>query len=214
MFSVDYRLAPKNAYPDPINDCYQAYVWIVTQAKTQLGMDLEHIILAGDSAGGHIAMTVSMLAALRGFRRPDAILCHYPVLCIDENAFFPSLLMSVDEELLSAGFMQFALTCFTRNVTDAGRNPILSPVYAPDALFKLLPPVKLMPCEIDPLRDQSLQFAHRMLKQGGKCTVYMMKDHIHGFESLDPNYVGVNEYRRATTLTETIFRQLFQEFQE
>jgi hormone-sensitive lipase len=40
IFSVDYRLAPKNAYPDPVNDCYQAYVWIVTQAKEQLGMDL------------------------------------------------------------------------------------------------------------------------------------------------------------------------------
>ena len=30
VFSVDYRLAPKNPYPDPVNDCYQAYVWIVT----------------------------------------------------------------------------------------------------------------------------------------------------------------------------------------
>jgi len=33
VFSVDYRLAPKNAYPDPVNDSYQAYVWIITQAK-------------------------------------------------------------------------------------------------------------------------------------------------------------------------------------
>ena len=33
VFSVDYRLAPKNPYPDPQNDCYQAYVWIVTQAQ-------------------------------------------------------------------------------------------------------------------------------------------------------------------------------------
>lgn len=33
VFSIDYRLAPKYPYPDPINDCYQAYVWIVTQAK-------------------------------------------------------------------------------------------------------------------------------------------------------------------------------------
>lgn len=34
VFSVDYRLAPGNPYPDPVNDCYQAYVWIVTQAKS------------------------------------------------------------------------------------------------------------------------------------------------------------------------------------
>ena len=41
VFSVDYRLAPKNPYPDPVNDCYQAYVWIVTQAKQQLGLDID-----------------------------------------------------------------------------------------------------------------------------------------------------------------------------
>ena len=41
VFSVDYRLAPKNPYPDPVNDAYQAYVWIATQAKTQLGLDIK-----------------------------------------------------------------------------------------------------------------------------------------------------------------------------
>ena len=34
VFSIDYRLAPKYPYPDFINDAYQAYVWIVTQAST------------------------------------------------------------------------------------------------------------------------------------------------------------------------------------
>ena len=33
-----------------------------------------------------------------------------------------------------------------------------------------------------------------------------MKDHIHGFNNIDTNYVGVNEFRRSTTLTETILR--------
>ena len=33
VFSVDYRVAPENPYPDPVNDCYQAYVWVATQAK-------------------------------------------------------------------------------------------------------------------------------------------------------------------------------------
>ena len=139
VFSVDYRLAPKHPFPDPINDCYQAYVWIVTQAQKQLGMDLKHIILAGDSAGGHIAVTISMLAALRGFRRPDGILCHYPVFNSDPYKFFPSMLIAADEELLSSAFLQFALTCFTRNGGNTATNPLLSPAFAPDALLQMLP---------------------------------------------------------------------------
>ena len=40
VFTVDYRLAPKHPFPEPINDCYQAYYWILTQASKHLGMDI------------------------------------------------------------------------------------------------------------------------------------------------------------------------------
>jgi acetyl esterase/lipase len=46
-------------------------------------MDVKHIILAGDSAGGHLAVAVTFLAILRGFRKPDGLLLYYPVFSID-----------------------------------------------------------------------------------------------------------------------------------
>jgi acetyl esterase/lipase len=52
-------------------------------------MKLEHIILAGDSAGGHLAVAVALLAVIRGFRKPDGILVHYPVFSVDPR-FYPS----------------------------------------------------------------------------------------------------------------------------
>jgi len=170
-------------------------------------MELESVILAGDSAGGHLALCIAQLAVLRGFRRPDAIFSHYPALSVDLQRFFPSLLMSVDEELLSQPFMQFALSCFTRNGGKADSNPLMSPIYCPDEMLRQLPPVKFMTAEVDALRDQALIFALKMLKVGNKCEIYFMKDHIHGFCNIDTNYVGVNEYRRTTTLTEQLFRE-------
>lgn len=152
VFSVDYRLAPKHAYPVPINDCYQAYVWIVTQAKEFLGLDIEHIIVGGDSAGGHITTAVSLLAAARGFRVPDAIVPIYPVFSIDISTFYPSLLLSIDEEILSQHALNFFLKCFKAE-GDASRDPILSPLYAPNFWVKKLPPMKLFPSEICSLRD-------------------------------------------------------------
>ena len=97
-------------------------------------------------------MTVTMLAVLRGFRKPDGILCHYPVFSIDQDRFFPSLLLSVDEELLSSVFMKFALACFNRRQASV-INPIMSPIHAPTDLIRELPPCKFMVAQIDGLRD-------------------------------------------------------------
>lgn len=152
IFSVDYRLAPANPYPDPVNDCYQAYVWIVTQAEKQLGMKLEHIILTGDSAGGHLSVSVALLAILRGFRAPDSIFAHYPVMACDVR-FFPSGLLSVDEWLLSEAFLGCVMSCFLRNGGNADKNPVVTPILAPDQLLNLLPRVYFTACEADVLRD-------------------------------------------------------------
>ena len=152
VFSVDYRLAPGNPYPDPVNDCYQAYVWIVTQAEKQLDMKLEHIIFAGDSAGGHLTMSVAVLAILRGFRKPDSIFSHYPAFST-EVSFLPSALLSVDEWLLTEAFMGCVMGCFLRNGGNPDVSVLASPMVAPEALLNLLPRVFMTCCEADPLRD-------------------------------------------------------------
>ena len=139
VFSVDYRLAPAFPYPDPVNDCYQAYVWIVTQAKFQLGMDIKHFILVGDSAGGHLAASVSLLAAMRGFRKPDGILMHYPVFTMDINRFFPSQLLSIDDTILNLEFSKTFLTSFMRSGGNPKHSPILSPLLASPKLLNFLP---------------------------------------------------------------------------
>ncbi len=53
-----YRLAPENPYPAGIDDCLQAYRWLLEK-----GYDATSIVIAGDSAGG--ALTVALLIAIR-----------------------------------------------------------------------------------------------------------------------------------------------------
>jgi acetyl esterase/lipase len=74
-------------------------------------MKLEHIIFAGDSAGGHLTVSVALLVILRGFRKPDAIFSHYPCFST-EVRFFPSVLLTMDEWLLSDAFMSCVMSCF------------------------------------------------------------------------------------------------------
>lgn len=126
-------------------------------------MKLEHIIFAGDSAGGHLATSVAMLAILRGFRRPDSIFAHYPVFACDVR-FFPSALLCMDEWLLSEAFMGCVMSCFLRNGGNPEISPICTPMMAPEGLLNLLPRVFMTCCEADPLRDQSVAFLDRLLK--------------------------------------------------
>ncbi len=55
-FSIDYRLAPKNMYPDGLDDVWQSYLWIINYAETILGIKKQKILITGDSAGGNLAV--------------------------------------------------------------------------------------------------------------------------------------------------------------
>jgi acetyl esterase/lipase len=115
-------------------------------------MKLEQIILAGDSAGGHLAVSVTMLATLRGFRKPDGLIIHYPVFSVNPK-FYPSSLLSLDEELLNHTFLKFVLASLTRNGGNPDESPLLSPMTACDGLLKRLPKMTIFAAECDVLRD-------------------------------------------------------------
>ena len=60
---VDYRLAPAHPFPAALDDSLTAYRWLLKQ-----GYDAANIVMAGDSAGGNL--TLSMLMALRDNGEP------------------------------------------------------------------------------------------------------------------------------------------------
>lgn len=153
-------------------------------------MKLEHIIFAGDSAGGHLTLSVAMLCALRGFRPPDSIFSHYPVVVSDFTYFFPSTMLAVDEWLLSEAFMSCVLSCFLRNGGNADKNAICSPILAPDRLLNMLPRVYMTCCEADILRDHAILFLERLLKADKfnkhlRTKLFYMKEYVHGFVSFE-----------------------------
>lgn len=67
----DYRVAPENRHPIPVEDCYAALIWLHSQAK-DLGVDNSRITIVGLSAGGGLAAGVSLMARDRGLNPPIA----------------------------------------------------------------------------------------------------------------------------------------------
>ena len=102
-------------------------------------MDLKTIVFAGDSAGGHLTHSVTMLAMLRGFRLPDGLMTLYPVLSLKITEFFPSNLMMIDDEIISTGFLTFCAACVVRKGGNPDVNPLASPIHAPDFMLRQMP---------------------------------------------------------------------------
>jgi acetyl esterase/lipase len=78
MISIDYRLAPEHPYPKALDDVYQAYMWAINYAEEILQINVEKIILVGDSAGGNLVLGLTYLLIMLGKKLPTAIFCVYP----------------------------------------------------------------------------------------------------------------------------------------
>lgn len=183
-------------------------MWLLTQAKDQLGLDIGKWIFAGDSAGGHLTFSVTMLAQLRGARLPHGVFSHYPVYVTSNMYFNPSMVLTLDEELVNLGFMCYGRGAFTIKGGDNEKNILLSPLLAPDEMLKRFPPSKIMVVENDPLRDQGYDMAFRILQLGGSCKLILMKDYIHGFQNFDKT---IDEYKIGTRITIEHFASLHEQ---
>src|SRR5437762_344794 len=68
VVNVEYRLGSVSLAPAAIEDCRCALRWVVAHAK-DYNLDVNRIVVAGASAGGHLALTTGMVPANAGFDR-------------------------------------------------------------------------------------------------------------------------------------------------
>lgn len=92
IFSIDYRLSPQYRYPYALEDVWQLYLWIINFSSFYMNIDIGELIIAGDSAGGNMALGVCFRAIKYGLRIPDGLLMAYPAVNLDFTAFNPYLL--------------------------------------------------------------------------------------------------------------------------
>lgn len=67
VFNINYRLAPRHPFPAAIADACSAYRWVAAHAR-EYGGDPDRIVVAGESAGGNLALGVAIAAT---YRRPE-----------------------------------------------------------------------------------------------------------------------------------------------
>ncbi|BCX69442.1 alpha/beta hydrolase [Pseudomonas izuensis] len=184
VVSVAYRLAPEHHFPAAPLDCYAATCWLVEHAD-ELGIDASRLALAGDSAGGNLALAVSRLAAQRKGPKISYQCLFYPVT--DARCDSQSYEDFAEGYFLSSAMMYWFWQQYLQD-TGQGDDPLASPLRANSMAG--LPPTTLITAEFDPLRDEGEAFARCLLQAGVSVRLQRCEGMIHGFISMAPFVEG------------------------
>lgn len=176
VIAMDYRLAPEHPFPAALDDVVRVFRWVVSRAG-ELSIDPARIAVAGSSAGGALAATVAQRAAA-GETPPVVFqMLHQPVL---DDAPTPSKAEFVD----TPGFDGIAAAQMWRHYRGPRSVAASVPSRAED-LTGLVP--ALITCsELDPLRDEALDYARMLMAAGIPAELHVYAGTCHGFDSLIP----------------------------
>jgi len=178
VVSVDYRLAPDTKFPGPAEDCMAATNWAVDNAASING-DPSRLAVGGDSAGGNLAASVSLMAADRGGPEIALQLLVYPMT--DARSDTESYRNNAEGYSLTKTTMEWYWDQYLSSKEDAA-NPYAAPLQAKSLAGQ--PPALVITAEFDPLCDEGEAYAKRLKEAGVETTVTRYDGVIHGFFSM------------------------------
>ncbi|QXV66974.1 alpha/beta hydrolase [Mucilaginibacter sp. 21P] len=159
VVSVAYRLAPEHKFPVAHNDAYAAYKWVVNNAASIKG-NAKKIAVAGESAGGNLAIATAIKARDSKTMVPTAILAVYPVAQSDMNT--TSYIKYGNAKPLDKAMMGWFVKNYLNSMAEA-KDPRISLVTAN---LKGLPPTTVINAEIDPLQSDGMMIVDKLKAAG------------------------------------------------
>ena len=174
VFSLDYSLAPENKYPSALNEALFAYEWLISN-----GYDSEEISLCGDSAGAHLAASLTHYLIANNHSKPQSQLLIYP-MC-DPSCSSESYTLFEENYLLTKKAMIWfwdKLINSKDNINDEYLN--LMKVN----LENKLPKTIIVTAGFDPLSDEAEKYAYLLHEKGNNVKQLHYQSMFHGFASM------------------------------
>ena len=159
VVSVEYRHAPEAKFPAQHEDAVAAYRWALANAA-RLGADPRKIALAGESAGGNLAVATAIYARDHKLAAPVGILAVYPIANSDKT--LPSKMENANAKPLNTamlGWFSYYDTTSSADVQDPRLNLVAADLHG-------LPPTTIVNAQIDPLRSDGETLAQAMRGAG------------------------------------------------
>ncbi|MEG8043796.1 alpha/beta hydrolase [Sphingomonas faeni] len=161
VVSVEYRHAPEFKFPAQHDDAAAAYRWTLANAASWGGNPAK-IAIAGESAGGNLAVATAIYARNNRLTMPLHIVSVYPIA--NNDASLPSRRDSANAKPLNAAMLQWFGYYYQSSKADA-QDPRLNLVAAD---LRGLPPTTIINAQIDPLRSDGETLAQAMRSAGDR----------------------------------------------
>jgi acetyl esterase/lipase len=175
VVSVDYRRSPEAKFPAAWDDALASYKWVSENAASMKG-DPKRLALAGESAGGNLAVSTAVAVRDAGLTMPKHVLAVYPVAQTgDMNT--KSYVDSATAKPLNKPMIGWFVDKLLAKPEDK-TDPRLDIVHAN---LKGLPPVTIINAQIDPLREDGAMLQNALKKAGVKVDRKVYSGVTHEF---------------------------------
>lgn len=194
VVSINYRLAPQNRFPAAIEDVCDAFVWVAEHAA-EYQIDLNHLVLAGESAGGNL---VTALAVATSWRRPEPFAQRVFDTQVTARAVLPACAMLQVSDVqrvrrrkpLMSKFIEDRLVEVSEAYLgpqppdDLGLADPLNVIESSSAPARPLPPFFAGVGTSDPLLDDTRRLKIALDARGVTCDARYYPKELHAFHAL------------------------------
>ena len=171
VLAFEYRLAPEHTYPAPLEDAMKAWDYLM-----HLGYGARDVVVAGDSAGGNLALVLTMLLREAGRLLPRRLVLLSP--WTDMTASGKSYQEHRDDDpMLTMDYIRAV-----RGVYAPGQDlssPKLSPLFGD---LRRSPPVLIQAGTNEILLSDSVRLRDRLVQAGTPCRLEVWPDMWHVFQ--------------------------------
>jgi epsilon-lactone hydrolase len=175
VLGLNYRLAPEHPFPAAVEDSVAAYRWMLEK-----GLDPKKIAVAGDSAGGGLAMATLVAIRDAHLPLPGAGVCLSPWVDMEGLGESMTTRAAADPAVQKADLVAMAGAYLAGK---SPRMPLAAPLYAD---LTGLPPMLIQVGDAEVLLDDSTRLADRLKAAGVPAKLEVWPEMIHVWQIFAP----------------------------
>lgn len=167
----EYRLSPENPYPSALEDAMRAWDYLM-----YLGYGGRNIILAGDSAGGNLALALTLKLKEQGRILPRGMVLLSPWTDMTLSGKSHETRKIIDP-VLHEDYIKNCITAYARD--EDLQNPLISPLFGE---FEGFPPVYIQVGNNEILLNDSTELHKKLQKANVPVRIDIYKGMWHVFQ--------------------------------